>query len=118
MKTTNDKNNFLSILLNLKKSGSNPFSLMNSTQINTDFRNNPFEFYEDLLDQEMRCPICLGRVKSAIKPTSCIHIFCSYCIKKWCKTSIKCPVCRREMSSLSKVDISKIDFNQMDLYIK
>ena len=47
MKTTNDKNNFLSILLNLKKSGSNPFSLINSTQINTDFRNNPFGFYED-----------------------------------------------------------------------
>ena len=118
MKTDNDKNNFLTILLNLKDSRSNPFSLVNSSQVSMNFRNNPFGFYEDLFEQDIRCPICLGRVKSAIKPTSCIHIFCSYCIKKWYKTSIKCPVSRREISSLTKVDISNIGFNQMDLYIK
>ena len=50
MKTDNDKNNFLTILLNLKDSLSNPFSLIDSSQVSMNFRNNPFGFYEDLFD--------------------------------------------------------------------
>ena len=118
MNTEPIQNHFLNVLLNLKDYHSNPFFSTYSSAAYPKWNYNPFCFYEDLIEKEVRCPICLGRVKSAMKPNCCIHLFCSFCIKKWNKVSKKLSVCRREMTSLAKVDISQNNINcQMDLFI-
>ena len=50
-------------------------------------------------------PICLGRVKNALIPDTCAHVFRSYCIKRWRKTSQNCPTYRKKFFNLLKVDI-------------
>ena len=118
MKPKQTQTNFLNVLLNLKNYHPNPFFSLYSSAENPKWNNNLFGFYEDLINKEVRFPIYLGRIKSPMKPNCCIHIFCSFCIKKWNKDSKKCPICRREMESLVKVDISQNNINcQMDLYI-
>ena len=121
MKTNNTINiDFLRILLDIKKRQTNPFQICKNKEINNKVKDfySPFGFYEDQFEKEVRCPICLGRVGNASKPSSCIHIFCSLCIKDWLKLSNKCPVCRTKIDELSKVDINEDwVFDQGDLFI-
>ena len=82
------------------------------------FKNLTFlEFYEDMLDKEVRCPTCLGCVQIATKPINCRHVYCSYCIKKWLKDSNKCNICRVSIKKLVKIDIldDSVD-SQSDLF--
>ena len=121
MKKNNSINiDFLKILLDLKNKQTNPFQIFKNKEINNKVNNyySPFGFYEDQFEKEVRCPICLGRVSNASKPSSCIHIFCSLCINKWLKLSNKCPVCRTQIGELNKVDINE-DWvpDQGDLFI-
>lgn len=97
---------FLNVLESLEKKNQNPFLFppffnANNYNLNT----NLFGFTEDLYDKEVRCPICLGRVKNALIPDTCVHVFCSYCIKRWRKTSQNCPICRKKFFNLLKVDL-------------
>ncbi|XP_071740379.1 protein BREAST CANCER SUSCEPTIBILITY 1 homolog [Rutidosis leptorrhynchoides] len=42
---------------------------------------------------ELKCPICLCLLKSAVSLT-CNHIFCNVCIEKSMKSDSTCPVCK------------------------
>lgn len=117
---SNRLDNFVHILYLLKNQNFNPFEIdEHKKKRNTDRFSYPFGLYEDSLDFEVRCPICLGRVHIASKPLYCNHIFCFPCINKWCTLSKKCPVCRRDICSISKIDLKEISVSsQMDLYAK
>ena len=119
MEANNPNNgNFLNVLLSLQVKCTNPFSFINNQKSeNPNKYLSPFCIYEDSLDKEVRCPICLGRVGIASKPTNCTHVFCEACIMKWLKSSRKCPVCRRIVLSIIRVDINEnwVE-SQMDLY--
>nr|GEY36214.1 protein breast cancer susceptibility 1 homolog [Tanacetum cinerariifolium] len=43
--------------------------------------------------EELKCPICLSLLKSAVSLT-CNHIFCNVCIEKSMKSDSTCPVCK------------------------
>lgn len=114
-----NKSFFLSRLYNNKAINHNPFLLSLKPEINK--LNNcfsPFGFFEDLLEEEVRCPICLGRTTKASSPDCCFHTFCNFCLKKWKKSSNKCPICRKNFSSIKYIDIRdpKIK-DQMNLFI-
>lgn len=84
-----------------------------------DYKNkfSLFSVYEDSLEKEVRCPICLGRVGLAVRPSKCKHVFCKLCLKKWMKSSDKCPYCRVQFKKIIKVDIQDTNINtQMDLF--
>ena len=113
------KSFFLDKLYHNKSLNHNPFISSSKPQIkNENIYFSPFGFYEDLLPKEVRCPICLGRTSKASKPDCCFHTFCNFCLKKWHKSSSKCPICRRYFQEIQPVDIndSKIS-QQMDLYV-
>ncbi|MCL7051643.1 hypothetical protein MKW94_025247 [Papaver nudicaule] len=60
------------------------------------------------MGRELKCPICLGLLKSAVSLT-CNHIFCDVCIKKTMKSVSHCPVCkvpfgRREVRPAPNMD--------------
>jgi len=117
---TNNIDSFVHILYSLQNQNSNPFEICRQIQKGNTYRfSYPFGLYEDSLDFEVRFPICLGRVHIASKPYYCKHIFCFPCINKWRALSKKCPVCRRDIHSISKIDIKEISISsQMDLYAK
>ena len=120
-KNTEYFNSFLNILKNQNSQNFNPFQRPDKANF-TDNDNlfSPFELYEDSLENEVRCPICLGRVHIAVKSSLCRHIFCQVCLKKWIGISRKCPVCRTKINSIGRVDIRKVPiFNsQMDIFVK
>lgn len=99
---------FLNTLIYQQNNSNNPFSIYSELYSEKFFgKFNPFGFSEDLLDKEVRCPICLGRVSNAVKPVDCQHVFCSLCLKVWNKNSRTCPVCRALIKKIIKVDISE-----------
>lgn len=68
---------------------------------------NTFGFPEDLYPFELKCPICLGRIKLASRPDNCSHLFCKLCLKEWCKESKKCPYCRIVFNNIIRVSYSE-----------
>jgi hypothetical protein len=117
--SSNFPKNFLDVLIKQANNNSNPFNKTNYSQdIIFQSKYSPFGFYEDSLDKEIRCPICLGRVSAATRPSSCLHIFCSFCINKWKKSSKKCPMCRKIYLYLIPVDIMNPSYNfQGNLFV-
>ncbi|KAK9706992.1 hypothetical protein RND81_07G166000 [Saponaria officinalis] len=47
----------------------------------------------DKMARELRCPICLSLLDSAVSLT-CNHVFCDVCIHKSMKSGSNCPVCK------------------------
>ncbi|KAL4200638.1 hypothetical protein AMTRI_Chr02g212140 [Amborella trichopoda] len=47
----------------------------------------------DKMGRELKCPICLSLLNSAVSLT-CNHVFCNLCISKYMKTGSNCPVCK------------------------
>ncbi|KAL3833680.1 hypothetical protein ACJIZ3_008416 [Penstemon smallii] len=45
------------------------------------------------MGRELKCPICLGLLNSAVSLT-CNHAFCNSCIEKSMKSALNCPVCK------------------------
>ncbi|KAL8033722.1 hypothetical protein ABFX02_13G177100 [Erythranthe guttata] len=45
------------------------------------------------MGRELKCPICLSLLNSAVSLT-CNHVFCDSCIQKSMKAASECPVCR------------------------
>ncbi|KAM0822445.1 hypothetical protein ACQ4PT_071484 [Festuca glaucescens] len=45
------------------------------------------------MGRELKCPICLSLLKSAVSVT-CNHIFCNDCLMESMKSSSSCPVCK------------------------
>ena len=109
MDGSNKSSNFIKILYNLKNKAQNPFDHSKCLKLSSDPPIkiiNYFGTYEDLFG-EVRCPICLARVKSAKRPIDCRHIFCSFCINKWIKQSPFCPICRKPIGAIVDVDIKE-----------
>ena len=99
---------FFNVLKDLSNRSQNPF-IFSPKKIDNNKQDKfyPFGFYEDMVSKEVRCPICLGRVKNAMKPNCCIHVFCGYCIRKWKQSSNRCPICRKNFINLIKTDITE-----------
>ena len=109
MENGNKYNHFIKILYDLKNRKENPFKVDDSQKFTNISQNKLFNFfgtYEDLFG-EVRCPICLSRVKTPKRPIDCKHIFCSFCLKKWMKNSNTCPVCRIPIKNIISVDLSE-----------
>ncbi|XAR72517.1 Ubiquitin--protein ligase [Bertholletia excelsa] len=45
------------------------------------------------MGRELKCPICLSLLNSAVSLT-CNHVFCTSCIEKSMKSASSCPVCK------------------------
>ena len=119
-KDDNNFSHFLKTLNSLQGKNHNPFDSRAILSYAYSYDMTAiFGFYEDLITQEVRCPICLQRTKFSTKPSNCEHIFCNYCIKKWSRQSNKCPICRKLFTDLKKIDISSSNVSfQGDLFIK
>jgi hypothetical protein len=50
------------------------------------------------------CIICLKIISIKGNLDSCSHVFCFGCIEKWLKSSSNCPICRKEVSLLTKYE--------------
>ena len=110
---------FLKILIKQKEDSNlnSKFGILIPNCFYLNYKYNLFSNYEDSLDKEVRCPICLGRVASAVRPSKCKHVFCSFCLKKWMKSSDKCPYCRIQFKKIIRVDIQNTHISsQMDLF--
>lgn len=61
--------------------------------------------YEDDLqiNDEMKCPICLGPFENPLKDTHCGHHFCYVCLEKWMHKKLSCPICRQYFTSFGPV---------------
>ncbi|XP_051125585.1 protein BREAST CANCER SUSCEPTIBILITY 1 homolog [Andrographis paniculata] len=60
------------------------------------------------MGRELKCPICLSLLNSAVS-LSCNHVFCNSCIEKSMKAASNCPVCkvpfrRREIRPAQHMD--------------
>ena len=112
-------NDFLKVLLKANSSNSNPFqNYFGTSKSFIQDLTSIYGFYEDSIEKEVRCPICLGRTVKATRPSNCRHVFCNYCLKKWYSKSCKCPICRVSYNSLIRVDISdKSISSQGNLFI-
>ena len=54
------------------------------------------------LKEELTCPICLGILHRCVTLDPCQHNYCSSCLLNHIKTSVKCPVCRKEAKAVRK----------------
>jgi len=66
----------------------------NSDEDEDNSSKDPTSSIEDIF----RCPICLGRVRSAQMCPSCSKICCGPCIKRWLAESKQCPHCRAPLT--------------------
>ncbi len=105
--SSSDNNSFLSILLKPRKIITAFNLLPNSSSLFSYDDYNYFGFPEDYYSLEIRCPICLHRVKNASRPNICYHVYCRVCLKEWAKQSKKCPNCRATFSKIIKVSYSE-----------
>lgn len=48
---------------------------------------------------------------SPVKSNKCFHIFCRYCLQKWMKTKMECPMCKVSIDYLEKPDFSDGHFS-------
>ncbi|KAI3680974.1 hypothetical protein L6452_35754 [Arctium lappa] len=69
--------------------------------------------------EELKCPICLSLLKSAVSLT-CNHIFCYVCIDKSMKSDATCPVCkipyrRREVRPAPHMDTLVSIYKNMEV---
>lgn len=51
------------------------------------------------------CPICLQNLKNA-RITNCSHLFHANCLRKWCRLSNECPLCKSFMYNTFIIDLS------------
>lgn len=94
-------NSFITIVKN-SNLGFNPFISQRKIYQYPNENSYMRAFFEE---PEIRCPICLGRVFTPVRPNCCTHVYCLYCLKKWNFTSKLCPICRKKVASILKVDI-------------
>ena len=50
-----------------------------------------------------KCPICLGNFVEPVKPDSCMHIFCRFCLLMWLQKKSHCPLCRRNIKEITNI---------------
>lgn len=66
----------------------------------------PVNVANDIVDQELKCPICLDTMQATSTVTSCLHRFCSECLHKSLRGNLNsakehhdCPSCRNKLPS-------------------
>lgn len=66
----------------------------------------PVSAVEDIIQQELKCPICLGTIHGTSTVTACLHRFCSDCLHKSLRGNLNgskqnhdCPSCRFKLPS-------------------
>ena len=50
------------------------------------------------------CAICLCKVSNKATIDGCLHYFCFDCIKNWTKNSNNCPLCRRHIKVIRRIN--------------
>ena len=86
---------------------------LNKDELNIDENGNPIE-----------CPVCYEnltefnkeekhQIENEKKPVKilCGHIFCDSCISKWFEKNDDCPICKRNLRELSKMNNNNYDDN-------
>ena len=64
--------------------------------------------------EEVKCPICLDNVLSALyvrQVNKCRHEFCGPCIEKWLKENKTCPICKVNVEEIESNEISSENTN-------
>jgi hypothetical protein len=60
---------------------------------------------EDIISEDMKCPICLGPIDTTLTATTCLHRFCSECLERSLRVNLgpkdhhDCPSCRAKLAS-------------------
>ena len=105
---SHDKLDFIEIL-KANDEKNNPFSVAKFSQNHS----NSFYYktFKQLPKNEMCCPICLHSIIHGVRPNTCFHAFCGYCLKKWAKTKKVCPYCRKSFNNVLKISLSKNRLN-------
>lgn len=90
----------------------------------------PVSAVEDIIQQELKCPICLGTIQGTSTVTACLHRFCSDCLHKSLRGNLNgskqnhdCPSCRFKLPSKRSTrpdgdfdDIIRVLTTAMDKY--
>lgn len=77
----------------------------------------PRSVLEDIVKEDLKCPICLGTIESTLTVTACLHRFCAECLERSLRVNLgpkehhDCPSCRMKLASrrASKKD-DRFDF--------
>lgn len=66
-------------------------------------QNNPLSTIIDINDYKNICPICLDAMNALPHvQTQCAHDFHVLCLNKWKETKMECPICRADITPISK----------------
>ena len=57
---------------------------------------------ENSLQEELQCSICLDLLHKCATITQCEHSFCRDCLLKHLRNSLKCPLCKKKIKSITK----------------
>src|SRR5947207_1346683 len=57
------------------------------------------DLFEEQIDDELKCPICEKVLENPVQGVLCEHLFCLDCIQQWLKTSLICPLDRKQLLS-------------------
>ena len=98
--------------------GSNPFNELVKSEKNIyKYPKENTDSYNE--EKEIRCPICLHRIiTNAVRPNSCLHIYCLSCLKNWSIIKKECPLCKRSFHFFEKVRMNEtwIKSDQCDVF--
>eukprot|EP00981_Chlorochromonas_danica_P009920 scaffold2913_cov181-Ochromonas_danica.AAC.14 len=65
----------------------------------------PLSAITNIIEEDMKCPICLGTIDTTSSVTTCLHRFCSKCLERSLRVDLgpkghhDCPACRAKMAS-------------------
>lgn len=65
----------------------------------------PLSVITNIIEEDMKCPICLGTIDITSSVTTCLHRFCSKCLERSLRVDLgpkghhDCPACRAKMAS-------------------
>lgn len=65
----------------------------------------PRHIFDNIINEELKCPICLGTIEKTFTVSACLHRFCSDCLQRSLRVDLgqkshhECPACRAKMAS-------------------
>jgi len=79
-----------------------PLAVRSSSGIVANTIQIPVATLHDIINEELKCPICLGVIDTTWAVTTCLHRFCSECLQKSLRVNKlhnECPSCRAKLAS-------------------